>query len=638
MSHQHADDAPKFVVTLSRYGLVVATVSFLVAFIGGFFGLAEPLAAWLYGISLLSGGLPVAISAVSSLWHKKISINLLVTVAALGAAYLGQLGEAAAVMLFFTLAEAFEAYGEQRSKRAIQALMESAPKKARLESGELVPVEDVSPGQIIEVRPGDTIALDGVVVRGESAVDEATITGESLPKEKRKGSDVFAGTQNENGALFVKVTKAAQDSTLQKIVTLIKQAQEERPKAQAFLDKFAGYYIPVAIGLALLVAIVPPLLFGQPFEPWLTRALIFLVLACPDALVVSAPVAVAAAIGGASRHGALVKGGLVLERLSKISAVAFDKTKTLTVGKPTVARVTPFHGASLETVLADAAGVEKYSSHPLADAIREYAKTQGIAAHNVEAFKNVPGGGAVANCLVCDTREHAIGNLRHIKASAEICDEVLAEIAIHEREGMTSVLVAEGPKVIGVIGITDALRPESKGVIAELHRLGIKSAMLTGDNSASATSVAAQVGIDDINAELLPDDKSRIIGELQQKYGSVAMVGDGVNDAPSLAKADVGIAMGGSGSDVAIETADVSLMSDRIETIPYLVGLSKQAFAVIRQNVYGSLIIKGIILLLGVLGLIQLNVAVAIDAITAVLVVLNGLRLFSVKFHIQAGE
>lgn len=630
MIHQHSD-GPAALQRLSRWLLVVAVAGFLAGFVGGLFGLPETLTRWLFITSLVAGGVPVAWAAIDALWHRRITINLLVTIAAIGASFLGQFGEAAAVMLFFTLAEAFEAYGERHSRWAIQSLLEQSPKTARLENGEQVPVDRVEPGQLIKVLPGDAVPLDGVVTSGESAVDEAAITGESLPKEKQPGTLVFAGTMNQNGALVVKVTKPASDSTLATIVKLIETAQDERPKAQAFLDKFSSYYIPAALILAALVVAVPVLVFGQPLDVWLTRGLIFLVLACPDALVVSAPVAVAAAIGGASKRGVLIKGGLALEALSKVKAIAFDKTKTLTVGKPVVARVTPLGGASRETLLADAAGVEKYSSHPLANAIKTYASKQGIRLHNIKDFKNVPGGGATATCTVCDTKAHALGNLRHIKASAEITDEVTRELDILERDGMTAVLVSEGKTVIGVIGITDELRTESPRVVSALSELGITSAMLTGDNTASAKNVAAKVGITDIYANLLPEDKSKLVDKLQQKYGSVAMVGDGVNDSPSLARADVGIAMGGSGSDVAIETADISLMNDRIATIPYLVGLAQKTFTVIKQNVYGSLIVKGIILLLGSFGLIGLSVAVAADAIAAIIVVLNGLRLFSVK-------
>lgn len=398
---------------------------------------------------------------------------------------------------------------------------------------------------------------------------------------------------------------------------------------QEFLDRFASYYIPVAIGLALLVATVPPLLFGEPFGDWLTKGLILLVLACPDALVVSAPVAVAAAIGGASRKGVLIKGGRYLEVLSKTKAIAFDKTKTLTVGTPVVAEVVALHGATQADVIADAAGLEKFSSHPLAAAIEGYAKAKGIKPHKMDTFKNVAGRGGVANCLVCDTKNHAIGNLQHIGASAKTCDDVLAAVERMESKGMTAVMVSEGKTVIGVIGITDDLRKDSKAVIDQLRGLGVTPVMLTGDNKRAAEHIGKQVGITEIYGALMPDQKAELINEIQKRYGSVAMVGDGVNDAPSLARADVGIAMGGGGSDVAIETADVTLMNDAIGTIPYLMKTGQRTFLVVRQNVYGSLIVKGGILVAGMLGLAGLSAAVAIDAAMAILVVINGLRLYS---------
>jgi Zn2+/Cd2+-exporting ATPase len=609
----------------------VLTVVAAISFIGGLaFSLFKlPGAEALYLVSLAAGGIPVAISAIRKILKRKISISLLVTIAALGALYLGQFAEAAAVMFFFALAEAFEEFGEARSQKAVAALLEKSPKIARMKDGREVPVEEVKEGEIFKVRPGDMVPLDGMVVDGESSIDEATITGESVPKEKYKGQAVYAGTLNQSGYLEVKVTKIAANSTLQKIVTLIEQAQKSRPEMQEFLDKFASYYIPIAIGLAVLVAVVPPVFFGEPFSDWFTRALILLVLACPDALVVSAPVAVAAAIGGASKRGVLIKGGRFLEVLSKTRAIAFDKTKTLTVGTPVVAEVVLLHGATEEDVIGDAAGIEKFSSHPLAKAIEDYAKQKGIKPHKMDKFKNVAGRGGNANCLVCDSKEHAIGNLQHIGASAETCDHVLPEVERLEGMGMTAVLVGEGKKVIGIIGITDELRSDSKSVIDALKRLRVTPVMLTGDNQRAADYIAQKVGIKEAYGALLPEQKSELIEKLQARYQRVAMVGDGVNDAPSLARADVGIAMGGGGSDVAIETADVTLMNDAIGTIPYLLGVGQQTFRVVRQNVYGSLIVKGVILVLGIAGVIGLSVAVAADAIMAVLVVLNGLRLFN---------
>lgn len=631
MSSQQANG---FMKSIDKWAVYGAGVSFVAAFATNFLGF-KAIATAGFWLALILGGLPVAYAAVRNLLKKKISISLLVTIAAAGAVYLGEIPEAAAVVFFFALAEAFEEFGEARSQKAVAALIKNSPKIARLKNGREVPVEQVKVGEIVKIRPGDMIPLDGEVVDGESSVDEATITGESVPKEKYEGQTVYAGTLNQSGYLEIKVTKTAANSTLNKIVALIAQAQKSRPEMQEFLDKFASYYIPVALGGALLVATVPPLLFGQSFSEWFTRALILLVLACPDALVVSAPVAVAAAIGGASRKGVLVKGGRFLEVLSKIKAIAFDKTKTLTVGTPVVAEVVPLHGTTEEMVVADAAGLEKFSSHPLAKAIDDYAASKGIKPHKMDKFKNVAGRGGNANCLVCDGKEHAIGNLQHIGASAKTCRHVLKEVERLESHGMTSVIVSEGSKVIGVIGITDELRPESKAVIDELKRLKVTPVMLTGDNERAARYIAAKVGIDEVYGALLPEQKAELIDKLQTKHGRVAMVGDGVNDAPSLARADVGIAMGGGGSDVAIETADITLMNDKIGAMPYLLGLGQQTFGVVRQNVYGSLIVKGAILLAGIAGLVGLSAAVAVDAAMAILVVLNGLRLFSFKHNAE---
>lgn len=608
---------------------VVAAASFLIGVICSALKLNG--AEWFYIISLASGGFPVARAALRNIIKGKITISLLVTLAALGALYLGQTAEAAAVLFFFALAEAFEDFGKNKSQQAIAALIERSPKIARLKNGSEVAVEKVNIDEILQVRPGDLIPLDGIVVEGESSIDEATITGESLPKEKYKDALVFAGTLNQNGYLEIRVTKTVANTTLAKIIILIQQAQKQKPEMQEFLDKFASYYIPVAIGLAILVAAIPPLFFGGAFDIWFTRALILLVLACPDALVVSAPVAVAAAIGGASKRGVIIKGGKFLEVLSKTKAIAFDKTKTLTVGTPTVVEVVPFHGETEDVVLADAAGMEKFSSHPLAAAIQDYAAKKNIAIHNMTSFSNVPGKGGSANCMVCDTREHAIGNLNHIGTTVKVCKEVLAEVDRIESLGMTSVLVSEGSRVIGVIGITDQLRSDSKEVIASLNSLNVTTVMLSGDNQRAARYFAEQLNIPEVYGALLPDQKSEAIKTLQTKYKTVAMVGDGINDAPSLAQADVGIAMGGSGSDLAIETADVTLMNDDIGSIPYLFKLGKRTFSVVRQNVYGSLIVKGGILVAGLFGFARLDVAIAIDAVMALAVVLNGLSLFSVK-------
>lgn len=606
---------------------LVAAVSFIAGL--AFSVLHIPFATWLFGISLAAGGFPVAWSAIRDLIHRKIGINLLVTIAAIGALYLGQIAEAAAVVFFFALAEAFEEYGEARSQKAVTALLDNSPKIARLKDGREVSVSSVKIDDIVKVRPGDMIPLDGIVIEGESSVDEATITGESMPKEKYKDELVYAGTINQNGYLEIRVTKTADHSTLSQIISLIKDAQKSRPEMQEFLDKFASYYIPVALGLAVLIAVIPPLVLGQPFDIWFTRALILLVLACPDALIVSAPVAVSAAIGGASRKGVLIKGGRFLEVLSKTKAIAFDKTKTLTVGAPVVAEVVLLHGASESDVLGDAAGLEKFSSHPLAAAIEAYALKKGIKPHKMHKFKNTAGRGGVANCMVCDTKAHAIGNLQHIGASAKVCKEALHEVSRMESKGMTAILVSASKTVIGVIGITDTLRPEASEVIQALQALKVTPVMLTGDNERAAKYIANQINIKEIYGSLLPEEKAKLVSKLQKKHGRVAMVGDGVNDAPSLARADVGIAMGAGGSDVAIEAADITLMNDAIGAIPYLFKLGKQTFRVVRQNVYGSLVIKGLILITGVLGLTSLSAAVAVDAVTAVLVVLNGLRLYS---------
>ncbi len=609
---------------------IASGVFFLIAFLAGLLKLPSAIITAFYLLSLLSGAYFVVYGAVRGLIRQRfLNIDFLVTIAAIGALYINLLSEAAAVVFFFSLAEFFEEFGVERSRRAVEALIKKSPQTATMKDGSTVSIEKVKLGEIFTVKPGDLLPLDGVVVSGVSSVDEAAITGESIPKEKREGDFVFAGTINQSGYLEAKATKESKNSTFAKIVNLVAQAQKSKAPSQEFIDIFAKYYTPIIVGTALLIATIPPLLFGGVFTDWLYRALVLLVIACPCSLVISTPVAIASAIGGASKKGVLIKGGKHLETLSKIKAIAFDKTRTLTIGEPVVSEVVAFNGFSEEVVLADAAGVEKFSSHPLAKSIMDFAKQRGVEPHAMDTYKNYAGKGGRANCLVCEDKDHCVGNLKFIGAESHASGEVLRKTEELEMQGKTTVLVSEGNKVMGALAIADQIRPEANQVIQNLIKQKIKSIIVTGDNQHTAQFVGKELGIKEVFAGLLPDEKVKQIEALKKEFQSVAMVGDGVNDAPSLALANVGIAMGAGGSDVAIETADVALMNNNLLNIPYMIELGKQAVRTIKQNITLSLAIKALFMILALLGYANLEYAIGADSIMALLVILNGLRLFS---------
>ena len=602
----------------------------LVAFVGSF-SLPEGWDTLFYILSIMTGGVFVLVSAVRGLIKQRfLNISFLVVIASIGAIYIGQYGEAAAVVFLFSLAEFFESYGIERSRRAVAALLEKSPKVARLQNGTTVPVEDVAIGTIVVVRPGEQIPLDGVVTKGESAVDEAPITGESIPVDKLPEDTVFAGTMNVQGYLEIKVEKESGDSTFARIIALIEEAQASRAPTQAFIDRFARYYTPAVVVISVLIATVPTLVFGLPFEDWLYRALILLVIACPCALVIATPVAIASSIGGASRSGILIKGGKYLEKLAGLKAIAFDKTRTLTHGRHIVTDVLVFGSHSEEEVIADAAGIEAFSSHPLAEAIVAYAKEKGIEPHAMDSYENVAGKGGKAQCLVCQSSSH-IGNIKLMQENGIDSSKFAADIERLEKEGKTVVLVAEGNEVLGALGISDAVREEAESVISELKSVGVESVMLTGDNQHSASYIANLIGITDVNASLLPEEKVTKVKELQEKYGPTAMIGDGVNDAPSLVTSDVGFAIGAGGTDAAIESSDVTLLSGDLKTVPLSLRLAKATVKTIHLNIALALGIKILFLILVPFGLTNLVFAIAADSGMAIVVILNSLRLFAVR-------
>lgn len=601
--------------------------------------LGRHLPAWiellLFGGIIALFGRGVLLHGIKSLLRFNFSdINLLMTIAICGALYLGKLEEAAIIVTLFALGETLEEFGIERSRAALESLMERAPKTARLKGyDEHVLVESVSVGSIIEIRPGDVIPLDGAVVAGTSLVDEATITGEPLPKSKDVEDAVYAGTLNTQGYIEVRVTKAAGDTTLDRIITLTEEAAKKKAASQRFIERFARYYTPAVILGALTLVAVPVGLFGAPLALWLPQALSLLVIACPCALVISTPIAVFSAIGNASHQGVLIKGGQFLEALGHMKAIAFDKTRTLTKGSPVVSDVRAFNGYTREEVLACAAGLEVFSEHPIAQSIVNTAIEHSLETHPFEDFQAVPGKGVKGQCTICTDPHHCLGSMRFVAEEHHVSEDVAVLVRELEEQGKTAVVISDSVYVKGVIGVTDELREESRQVVADIRALGIHPVMLTGDNALAARHVGSLVGITEIKAGLLPDDKTREMQSLLGLYGTVGMVGDGINDAPVLAVASVGIGMGAAGSDLAIENSDIALMNDRLDRITFLVRLGRHCVWTIRSNIIAAVSVKALFMALAIAGLSDLALAIFADVGMTVIVILNSLRLFHFEGH-----
>lgn len=559
------------------------------------------------------------------------SINLLLVIATAGAFYLGEYEEAAVVVVLFNLAERLEDFGIERSKSALQALVDRAPKTATLRGeGNVtrdVPISEIAVGDTLVIKPSDMIAADAEVSTGTSSVDESAITGESLPQDKHPGDRLFAGTLNLQGYLEARVTKRAAGSTLAKIVETTFAATKTKAETQKFIETFSVYYTPSIMAVALLLVAVPVVFLAQSFDPWFRSALTLLVIACPCALVVSTPISIYAAIGNASSRGALVKGGKVVEAIGRVRAVAMDKTRTLTFGRPRVTDVLPFGEATREHLLACAAGIERYSEHPLARAVVDAARAETVALHDAENFRAVVGKGAMADCVVCYDRHHCIGKLPFISEEHDTAENIVARVDALQREGKTSIVVSTRGGVEGIIAMLDEVKPESKAAVAQLERLGVVTVMLTGAHAVPAHAVARAVGIRDVRAGLLPDDKAEAVRDLARRYGMVAMVGDGVNDAPALALSSVGVAMGAAGSDTAIETASIALLNDRVELVPFLIRLGRRAIATIKVNTTLAVMTKIVVIGLAIAGRSSLAVAILADVGVTVLVIFNSLRL-----------
>lgn len=585
----------------------------------------------LFGGMIVLFGRGVLLHGLKSLFRFNFSdINLLMTIAIVGALYLGELEEAAIIVTLFALGETLEEFGMQRSRAALESLIERAPKTARLKGrDERIPVDAVSVGDVIEIRPGDVIPLDGEVLAGTSLVEEAAITGEPLPRSKDIGSAVYAGTLNTQGYLEVRVTKAASDSTLARIIALTEEAAEKKASSQRFIERFARYYTPAVILGAFALVAVPVGIMGASLAHWLPQALSLLIIACPCALVISTPIAVFSAIGNASHQGVLIKGGQFLEALGRVRAISFDKTRTLTKGAPVVSDVRAFGGYTTEEVLSCSAGLEVFSEHPIAQSIVDKAAEHALEAHPFEEFQSVPGKGVKGQCTICTDPHHCLGSMRFVEEEHHIPGEVADAVRELEEEGKTVIVISDSVRVKGVIGVSDAVREESGPMIAELRSLGIEPVMLTGDNRSSAQHVGNLVGITEIQSGLLPEDKVHAMQVLTERYGVIGMVGDGINDAPALAAASVGIGMGAAGSDLALENADIALLNDRLDRIPWLIRLGRRCVRTIRFNVVAAVMVKALFMILAVSGLSNLALAIFADVGMTVIVILNSLRLFS---------
>ena len=659
---------------LQRRDTTMALIALMLILPGMIFNELLPMLGlhhWIFNVTSilawLLAGYPIARSAWRSLTiNHQININVLMTIAAAGAVVIGAYTEAGLVMVLFALGEALEGYTAAQARDSIRSLMELAPAEATVlgpcidckehlgKDGytggpcpycdleeHLVSVDSIQIGEIVLVKPGERLPMDGIISAGRSSVNQAPITGESNPVEKTEGSDVFAGSINGEGALQIEVTHLAEDNTISRMIQMVENAQEQQAPAQRFVDRFAAYYTPAVIVLALLVAVIPPLIFDQPFwnpasdqQGWLYRALTLLVVACPCALVISTPVSLISAISNAARHGVLVKGGAYLESLSKVKAIAFDKTGTLTAGRPRLVRVRSIDCVDqtvafcdpCDDLLALAAAVERRSEHPLGRAVVQASEERSLLQRyssptDVYALAGRGVSGSV------DGREILIGSHTHFEQHIEH-PEHCADIGAAAAQGQTPMLVSIDGRYFGYLTVTDTVRESSRTAIAELKQLGIEElVMLTGDDAVIARRIGEEVGVTDVRANLLPEQKVDAVQALLEEYDAVAMVGDGINDAPALATATVGIAMGAAGTAQAMETADIALMNDEIDKLPFAVRLSRATMRTIYANVAFAICIKIVFLLLIMFGYGSMWLAVFADVGASLLVTLNGMRL-----------
>jgi Zn2+/Cd2+-exporting ATPase len=592
----------------------------------------------IFAVAIMSGGWFILPKALRALRRFALDMNVLMTVAVAGAAAIGEWQEGAAVAFLFSLSELLESFSVARARKALSSLMKLSPPVALLKDGGSfleVPVEQVKPNNVIAIKSGARIPLDGEVIGGESTVDQAPITGESVPVEKNKGDIVFAGSINGEGSLDVRVTKLSTDTTLAKIIHLVEEAQSQKAPSQRFVDVFAKYYTPSVMVLSLLVLFVPPLLFHGAWFTWIYRALVLLVIACPCALVISTPVSIVSGLTAMARRGVLIKGGAFLEAIGKLRALALDKTGTITEGKPRVTKVHALNATAESEIVRIAAAIDAHSEHPLAQAVVDYAKKQKIDFTRSENYKAHRGRGATGRI---DNHDYFLGNHRFTHELAVCSEEIERLLAEIEGEAQSVVVVGHMPhpgckgEVLGILAVGDAVRANAKDAIIALHKAGVrKVVMLSGDNQRTVDAIAKQAGIDEAYGDLLPDQKVDRIKELMKRERYVGMVGDGVNDAPAMAIATVGIAMGAAGTDTAIETADLALMKDDLGKIAETVLLGRRTVRVIQANIVFALLVKAVFLVLAVLGYTSLWLAIAADTGATLVVIANALRLLRVS-------
>ena len=644
--HDHEHDhgsAPTFLPhwVQERWAMVLigaGGIFLLVGWVGEqFLGLSANFALILFLLSYIASAYDIAHHAVPALLRGKFDTDVLMLAAALGAAFLGAWAEGAFLLFLFGLGHAGEHYALGRARNAINALGELMPKTARVRRGDQImeePVDQLIIGDMVVIRPGDRIPVDGVISLGESAVDQSPITGESVPVQKSIGDEVFTGTINQEAALEVKITRLAKDNTLSRVMKMVSEAQGQQSPTQQFTDRFTARFVPIVLVLVVLVAVIPPIVGWMPFSESFYRAMLLLVAASPCALAIGTPATVLAGIAQAARNGVLIKGGVHLENLGRLNAIAFDKTGTLTEGKFQVTDVIPFNGSKPDDVLRLAGAVEQQSSHPLALAIVRAAKERNLTLPLANGLENIPGRGVRSQV---EGQPVWIGSLKLFEDKAgKVIDKTIQQTVTQlENTGRTTMTVSRDGMFLGVLGLSDVARPGVAAVLSRLRNVGVKHLiMLTGDNQKVAQQIAQEVGVTNIEADLLPEDKLGTIQRLQKEYGAVAMIGDGVNDAPALATATVGIAMGGAGTAVALETADVALMADDLGKLPFAVGLSRASRMIILQNLVISLGVIALLIVTSVSGLVQLSWTVVAHEGSTILVVINALRLL--KYQIRS--
>lgn len=607
-------------------------VLLLVGWLIGLAGAPEQLSLIIYIAAILTGGYYFGREALEELiYERAIGIELLMAIAAIVATVMGQAAEGAMLVFLYSISEAAEGYTEEKTRSAVKALMDLAPKFAlvrRNGTEQEIPVEEVVVGDVFILKPGQSVPTDGAIISGESSMNQAPVTGESVPVEKQPGDPVFAGSINGEGALEVTATKAFADNTISRIIQMVEEAQERKGQSQRFIERFGAKYSPAVLLFAFLFAVVPPLIFGIPWEESIGRATVFLVAAAPCALVISIPITLVATLGTGARQGVLIKGGMYVEELAKIDVVALDKTGTITRGEPQVTDFVAMNNDTMnnEQMLALAAGIEGRSEHPLARAVVQYTAAQDIDPAEINDFRALSGAGAQAEW---HGKRVYIGSPALFQEKLGVNLEVIsAEITRLQAEGKTVVLLGEETAVYTLIAIRDNIRDNARQAIENLHKAGIKKVvMLTGDNERTAQAIAQEAGVDEFYADLKPEDKVTKVHELAARYGHVAMVGDGVNDAPALAEATVGIAMGAAGTDVALETADVALMADDLEKLVYALNLAKRNQRVVGQNLALSVIVISILSLGAIAGALTLPAAVLGHEISEFIVIGSGLRM-----------